>query len=238
MNIQICENAEQLIAACAEHLLSVLAESIAIRGHARIALAGGSTPKSLYDALASPALRNRIDWHRVDCYFGDERTVPQDHPDSNFGMANRHLFTPLGLPKGNQFPMVSAPPRDLEAESERYQNLLADWAGPDGPVFDLMLNGMGTDGHFASLFPETPALTERDRWVVVNPVPQLSTSRLTLTFPVFERARSVCFLTAGAEKKSAFQAIQRPDCDLPSAQLARNRTTDWFVDRACADTSD
>ncbi|ANJ66997.1 6-phosphogluconolactonase [Halothiobacillus diazotrophicus] len=238
MNIQISERPEQLVAACAEHLISVLAESIEARGRARIALAGGSTPKSLYDHLASPALANRIDWGRVDCYFGDERAVPQGHPDSNFGMAQRHLFVPLGLPRDNQFPMISAPMGDLDAEADRYQALLAEWAEPEGPVFDLMLNGMGTDGHFASLFPGTPALTERDRWVVVNPVPQLSTQRLTLTFPVFERARHVCFLTAGADKRPAFQAIRQPDSDLPCAQLVRRRPTDWFVDRACTDTSD
>lgn len=236
MNIHISEHPEQLVVACADHLLSVLAESIAKHGVARIALAGGSTPKSLYDYLASPAQAQRIDWGRVHCYFGDERSVPQDHPDSNFALANRHLFEPLGLPKSHRFPMISAPMGDLNDEADRYQALLRDWAGPNGPVFDLILNGMGPDGHFASLFPDTPALSERTRWVAVNPVPQLSTERLTLTFPVFEQARSVCFLAAGSGKRAMFHAIQNPDCDRPSALLARRRTTDWFVDRACAGT--
>lgn len=238
MNIHISERPEHLIAACADHLLSVLADSIEARGVARIALAGGSTPKSLYDYLASPAQAERVDWRQVDCYFGDERAVPQDHPDSNFAMADRHLFAPLGLAKNHLFPMISDPMRDLDAEADRYQALLADWAGPNGPVFDFILNGMGTDGHFASLFPDTPALNERNRWVAVNPVPQLATTRLTLTFPVFERARYVSFLAAGADKQTVFHTIQRPDCDLPSALLTQRRATEWFVDRACAGTSE
>jgi 6-phosphogluconolactonase len=237
MNIHISERHDQLIAACADHLLSVLAESIDARGVARIALSGGSTPKSLYDFLASPAQAKRIDWSRVECYFGDERAVPQDHPDSNFAMANRHLFTPLDLPRAHLFPMISAPMQGLEEEADRYQTLLSGWAGPAAPVFDFILNGMGTDGHFASLFPNTPALDERTRWAVVNPVPQLATRRLTLTFPVFEQARSVCFLAAGVGKQPIFQAIQQPDCNLPSALLTQRRATDWFIDRDCAGRS-
>ncbi|MHB8921033.1 MAG: 6-phosphogluconolactonase [Halothiobacillus sp.] len=224
---------EQVIAACAHFVVKQLDAAIAARGVARIALAGGNTPKALYDALASPLHRNEVDWQRVECYFGDERAVPQTHPDSNFGMAQRHLFTPLGMAPAQVFPMVSDPMLPLAEEAKRNQNLLTSWAGTGVPRFDFMLNGMGDDGHFASLFPDTPALTVRDHWVVVNPVAKLNTERLTLTYPVFEEARTVCFLVVGARKQAAFSAMMQPGSTLPVARLIQNRTTDWFVDEAC-----
>lgn len=234
MNIHISEHPTNLIAACADYVLTTLSQSIADRGIARIALAGGSTPIALYDFLATSAEATQLDWNCVTCYFGDERAVPQTHPDSNYLMADQHLFQPLNIPASHCFPMISKPMGDLSREADRYNTLLDRWAGPKGPVFDLILNGMGEDGHFASLFPQTPALDERQRWVAVNPVPQLSTERLTLTFPVFEQARAVCFLAAGDRKRAAFHAIQQPDSTLPSARLVQRRETAWFVDQACA----
>lgn len=224
-----------LMPVCATAVCAVLAEAINTRGVARIALAGGNTPAALYDELARQP--QSLDWAKVEFYFGDERSVPQDHPDSNFRLAHRHLLAPLSIDPARVFPLVSNPPHALPTEASRYSTLLARFAEHGVPVFDLVLNGMGDDGHFASLFPDTPALSERHEWVVVNPVTRLATERLTLTFPVFEAARRVFFLVTGQNKHAAFAAIDQPDSPLPSARLARARPTDWFVDRACAEGS-
>ncbi|MBN2855178.1 MAG: 6-phosphogluconolactonase [Halothiobacillaceae bacterium] len=223
----------QTLAGCAAFMATKLAQAIAQRGIARIALAGGNTPKALYDLLAAPPQANLIDWSQVEFYFGDERAVPQTHPDSNFALAQTHLFTPLGIAPTHRFPMISAPMQPLALEATRYQQLLKNWAPSAVPVFDFILNGMGDDGHFASLFPATPALAERARWVVANPVPQHHTERLTLTYPVFEAARTVCFLVTGAAKHPAFSALSQTEHASPTARLVQNRRTDWFVDEAC-----
>ncbi len=227
------ETLAELMPACADAVCVALTTAIEARGVARIALSGGSTPAALYDELANRP--QALDWARVEFYFGDERSVPQDHPDSNFRLAQQRLFTPLGIAAAQTFPLISAPPRALHEEADRYAALLGSWANAEAPVFDLVLNGMGDDGHFASLFPHTPALDERQRWVVANPVERLKTERITLTYPVFEAARRVFFLVAGAAKHPAFTAIKRHDCTLPAARLVRARPTEWFIDRACAE---
>lgn len=228
-----------LVAHCGRYVQRHLNQAIAERGVARIALAGGSTPKALYAWLASPAQANQVDWSRVEFYFGDERSVPRSHPDSNYGMAKTYLFDPLHIKPEHIFPMISDPIQDVNLEAARYQAVLARWAnrsdGETAPRFDLALNGMGADGHFASLFPDTPALSEREHWVVANPVAKLATLRITLTYSVFEQARAVCFLVAGADKRDAFFAVQQPDSDLPVARLIHKRATDWFIDQACTE---
>lgn len=231
--IHCFETPNELIPACADAVCHALRDAIETRGIARIALAGGSTPAALYDELARRPLA--LDWRRVAFYFGDERSVPQDHPDSNFRLAQQHLLSPLDIDPAQIFPMISHPPRPVIEEADRYAALLQSWGERGVPVFDLALNGMGDDGHFASLFPNTPALDERQRWVVVNPVERLKTERITLTYPVFEAARRVFFLVTGAAKYPAFTAIKRTDCTLPSARLVRARPTEWFIDRACAE---
>ena len=229
---------DELVAQCGHYVQQKLNLAIAQRGIARMALAGGNTPKALYAWLASPAQASRVDWSSVQFYFGDERSVPRSHPDSNYGMAKTYLFDPLGINKDQIFPMISEPMLDIVEEAARYEKILDSWrddqsAGRIPPVFDLALNGMGADGHFASLFPDTPALLEKEHWVVANPVEKLATQRITLTYPVFEQARAVCFLVAGADKQDAFFAVQQPDSGLPVARLIRKRQTDWFVDQAC-----
>lgn len=228
---------DELIAQCGRYVQQKLNLAIAEQGVARMALAGGSTPKALYAWLASPAQASQVNWSRVHFYFGDERSVPRSHPDSNYGMAKAYLFDPLRINPAHIFPMVSEPMIDIGAEASRYEAVLKAWddqpANGTPPAFDLVINGMGTDGHFASLFPDTPALAEHERWVVANPVAKLATQRITLTYPVFEHAHAVCFLVAGANKRNAFMAIQQPNSELPVARLIRTRQTDWFIDQAC-----
>lgn len=224
---------EEVFAACADFLVDRLATAMRKRGIARIALAGGGTPRRLYQLLAQ-RYRDALDWQAVEFYFGDERNVPLDHPDSNFRMARLALFDPLGIQPHRTFPMVSEQQRDPKRDADAYEATLRRWSAGAVPRFDVALLGLGSDGHFASLFPDTPALAERERLVVVNPVAKLHGHRLTLTFPVFEAAREVVFLVLGANKRRAFTRIREGKTERPAERLAAERTTHWFVDHAAA----
>jgi 6-phosphogluconolactonase len=164
-----------------------------------VVLAGGSTPRKLYHVLTEPPYRAAVPWNKVYFVFGDERCVPPDHEDSNYRMAHEALLGPLEIPehhvlrmKGEQRPVDAA---------RRYEVRLGDLFlyGPKRK-FDLVLLGIGSDGHTASLFPGTEALDEQERWVVANEVPQLDAWRLTMTFPALNSARRVLFLATGEEK--------------------------------------
>ncbi|MFW6020561.1 MAG: 6-phosphogluconolactonase [Guyparkeria sp.] len=234
-DIHTYPHAEAVFAACADFLVERLKAAVRARGVARIALAGGGTPRRLYQQLAT-RYRDALDWHSVEFYFGDERNVPLEHPDSNFRMARLALFEPLGIQPHRTFPMVSDHQRDPERDADAYEAILRRWTAGDVPRFDIALLGLGSDGHFASLFPNTPALDERERLVVVNPVAKLHGHRLTLTFPVFEAARDVVFLVVGAGKRGALGRIREGHSDLPAERLAAERPTHWFVDHAAAGT--
>lgn len=236
MNIDIAATPEDVVQRCARHVIDQLQAALDARGVARIALAGGTTPRRLYAELAQNH-SNDIDWSSVEFYFGDERNVPLDHPDSNFRMASESLFTPLGIAPRRLFPIVSPQQRDPEYDAENYERQLRTWSSGPVPTLDIALLGMGEDGHFASLFPDTLALNERERLVVVNPIPKLHAHRLTMTFPMFEAARSVCFLVTGANKHDAFASLRGNDMDTPTRRLIQSRATDWFVDQACAEGS-
>jgi 6-phosphogluconolactonase len=161
-----------------------------------IALAGGSTPKRLYETLAQPPFRDGVRWDRVELFFGDERAVPPDHPDSNYGMAEKALLSHV--------PVTAHRMRAELGEAEGYEQLVRARISEtrDGiPVFDVILLGMGKDGHTASLFPGTKALDERTRLVVMNEVPQMQTRRMTFTYPLLNAARQVWVLIPGADKR-------------------------------------
>ncbi|HSH85176.1 MAG TPA: 6-phosphogluconolactonase [Guyparkeria sp.] len=226
----LSEQPEAASAACATHLVDRLAAAIQARGVARIALAGGNTPRRLYQILANQH-HDALEWQQVEFYFGDERNVPPDHPDSNFRMARLALLKPLGIPAHQTFPMISDQQRDPEESAAAYEALLHRWSGDRIPEFDVTLLGLGDDGHFASLFPDTPALAERERLVVVNPVNKLQDQRLTMTFPVFEAAREVVFLVLGADKHAAVERIRAGRQELPAECLSAKRATHWFVDQ-------
>ena len=194
-----------------------------------IALSGGSTPKRLYETLAAEPFRGRLPWQSVELFFGDERTVSPDHPDSNYGMARRALLDPLGL-EAHRMPAA-------EGDAAGYERLVRHRvpAGEDGiPAFDLVLLGVGEDGHTASLFPGTAALDERERLVVMNDVPSLGTRRMTFTFPLLEAARRVWVLASGAAKRAIVARCLDPaGADLPVAR-ARPRSGElvWWLDEA------
>lgn len=225
----------------AQTFVSLGAGAIAARGRFVVALSGGSTPRDLYQALCKPELRRQLDWNRVEFFWGDERTVPPEHHESNFRMAHDALLEPLEVAPAH-IHRIEAERADVDAAADAYALKVADCFRisllDPPPQFDLVLLGLGTDGHVASLFPGTRALGVTDRWVAANEVPQLSTTRITMTFPLINRARTVVFLVAGDEKAAALaDAIDgRHDrARLPSQRVRpASGHLDWFVDRAAA----
>jgi 6-phosphogluconolactonase len=174
-----------------------------------VALSGGTTPRALYTLLASAPYRAQVDWSRIDFYFGDERGVPPDHPDSNYRLASDSLFRPNGISSG-QVHRMRGEMEDLSAAADLYTTELTAVVDEGLPRFDLVLLGLGPDGHTASLFPNNWALHECVRWVVsIRDAPKPPSRRLTLTVPVFNHARQVMFLVAGADKAAAVREVLR-----------------------------
>jgi len=197
-----------------------------------VALSGGSTPKRMHEILASMG-RDALPWDRVVLWWGDERTVPPDHPDSNFGMAKRTLMDPLGLTRFHRMEGE----RDPAAAAADYEKLLVTECGKP-PVMDLIFLGLGPDGHTLSLFPGTPAVGETQRYVVANPVDSPvakgKTVRITFTLPVVAAARHVRMLVAGPDKTHVLpRALAAPSPEVPSS-LVRSPDLVWYVDEVAA----
>jgi len=211
-----------------------IADTIAAaKGTFRLVLSGGDTPIPLFDALAE--LEPAIEWKRVEFFWADERVVPWNDPRSNYGAAKAHLLSRLPL----QDDLVHPIPTDgLPADcAERYQTLLmATYGGQKldtaRPLFNLVLLGLGEDGHVASLFPGQPVLDERDKWVVSTP--GQTEPRITLTFPVLESSAQIAFYVTGSEKRPVLQRVLSGDYDAPATRLGSQRQTIWFLDRAAA----
>jgi 6-phosphogluconolactonase len=216
----------------AETVVEALRTAVAARGVFTIALAGGDTPRRTYERLAADA---KSDWSRVEFFFGDERPVPPEDPDSNFGMAAAALLRPLGIDP-RRVHRIAGERADLAAAARDYEEELVKTCGAP-PVVDLVLLGMGADGHTASLFPHTAALSEARRWVVANDVPRLSTRRITITFPLIERARASLILVTGRAKADALAETLEGPLDprrLPSQRLRGLPNVAWLVDAAAA----
>lgn len=221
--------AEQVAAALANAALSPC-----------VALAGGRTPAALYAALTKPPLRDRIDWSAVRWFWGDERAVPSDHRDSNCRMARETLLDPLGVP-GRRVHRMPADADDLPAAAIEYEQAIREHvpAGPDGlPVFDLILLGVGPDGHTASLFPGSAGLVARHRLVVAHEIPSLGVWRMTLTFPLILAARRIIVLVTGSDKAAVMSEILAPQADpsrLPAAGLCGTAgRVVWILDAPAA----
>lgn len=245
--IKIFPNIEALNNFAAEKFVEIAIEAIEKNGSFTIALAGGSTPKALYKLLASEKFKDRFDWFRGFFFFGDERNVSGDDPESNFRMANENLFAAF-KPRINFFRWKTEF-QEPEKIAENYDQKLRDFfvlndVSPDEknesglPEFDLILLGMGADGHTASLFPFTEALHETERFAVANRVEKLETTRLTLTFPVINNARNVMFLVVGEEKAEALKQVLEGDIQpdkFPSQSVKpENGNLFWLVDEKAA----
>jgi 6-phosphogluconolactonase len=203
-------------------------------GRFAVALSGGSTPRRLYQLLAAPPYRDRLPWPRLHLFWGDERFVSPDHPDSNFRMADEAMIKHVPIPPAN----VHAIPTDgtpSDAARRYEQTLQAFYGGtalaPGRPLFDVMLLGLGPEGHTASLFPGTAALDERSTWVtsVIGAKPQ---ARITLTYPALESSRAVVFLVAGAEKHDILGRVRGGETGLPAGRLRPQGELWWLTDRA------
>ncbi len=227
--LQIFVDAEALCRAVADRMASTIVTSVATRGACDLALAGGSTPRRAYELLAEQH-GARLPWSRCHLWFGDERCVPPDHADSNYAMAKAALFDRVALPAANVHRM-SGEATDREAAARAYERLLP-------AAFDLLLLGIGPDGHTASLFPGSEALRETVRRVVPVVGPKPPPHRLTITPPVIAAARAVVVLAAGADKRSAVAsalASDRPsERDLLACPARLLRRSEWLVDRAAA----
>ncbi len=207
------------------------------RGQATIALSGGSTPKAMGAVLAQPPYLDEIPWGSTHFFWGDERWVPLESPESNAGEAKRGYLDIVPVPARNIRPFdTSGDPEDGAAEYEAIIRTVV--AGQPIPMFDLVLLGMGDDGHTASLFPQTEALGERDRLVVPNYVPKFDTTRLTFTVPLINAARAVVFLAAGPGKAERLSDVLDGELDplnLPSQLISPTHgTLTWLVDEAAA----
>jgi 6-phosphogluconolactonase len=200
-HIVVAARLADLVHAAAAQVCAAGSAAIAARGRFRIALAGGSTPRSLY-----PALVHGVDWTRSDIFFGDERAVGPGDPQSNYRMARETLLDPAAVPAARIFRWRAEDP-DLDAAARDYETKLT--ASSEPPWLDLALLGLGVDGHTASLFPGTTALTEESRLAVAVDFPGRGTRRLTLTYPALCGAREICFLVTGPEKATALAAVLR-----------------------------
>jgi 6-phosphogluconolactonase len=233
VSVNIYESSEELAEAAAQEFAARAGEAIDQRGRFAVVLAGGSTPKATYEILARD-YADRIDWSNVHFFFGDERSVPPDHEDSNYRMAREALLD--HVPAGSVHRMQGELPPDEAAEA--YEQELRDFFGSEElPRFDLILLGTGGDGHTASLFPETAALEVHDRWVVANPVLKLETTRITLTVPVINAARAVYFLVAGEGKAGPVAEILEGTPDprqYPATLIQPQGGPKWMLDRAAA----
>ena len=194
----------------AQHLVELSEEAVSARGRVRIAVSGGSTPKATFALLADPAhpFLTRMPWEHIELFFVDERTVPPDHPDSNYRMTREALLDKVNL-RPDQIHRIQGElePEVAAAEYEYDLRRTFRLEGAEAPRFDIVTLGMGDDGHTASLFPHTDAIHEIGRLVVANQVPQKDTWRVTLTWPVINHAREVFFLIAGQEKAQPLKEV-------------------------------
>jgi 6-phosphogluconolactonase len=237
-------DADALGRAAADELAALIRAAVAARGACSVALAGGSTPRRMLQELAARG-PGALPWDRVDLWWGDERTVPPDHADANYRMAREALIDPLGLAglAGLAGPRVHRIAGELDpaAAARAYEDALVAALGAP-PVLDVVMLGMGADGHTASLFPGSPGLDETERWVVANPVrsPLVggSATRITLTVPAINAARHVRFVVAGADKAEVLGRVldgPRAPARYPAQRIApHGGDLAWLVDAAAA----
>jgi 6-phosphogluconolactonase len=230
--LRVFETPARLAEAAASEFLRASTEAIARSGRFTVALSGGSTPKAAYEQIANAS--DRFDWGRVHVFWSDERYVSLDDRESNFRMAKEALLTRTWIPPENVHPWETY--RKAGEAADAYENRLALFFGEATPRFDWIFLGVGADGHTASLFPGTAALTETKRPVAANFVKDLDSWRLTLTFPTLDAARECVFLAQGSEKAEIVARVFAQDGDLPAARVSAGRTI-WMVDRAAASAS-
>jgi 6-phosphogluconolactonase len=235
-DVRIFQTPQELFSAAAGEWTKLAQQAIKNNDKFTVALSGGSTPKNLFKLLAAfPS--GSISWERVYFFFGDERHVPPDHPDSNYKMANESLLSKVGARPENVFRIqaelnADAAARNYEQQLIKFFNLQPG----QFPRFDLIMLGLGPDGHTASLFPGSKGLAEKQRLVIANWVEKFNAFRLTFTYPVINQAACVMFLATGADKADAVRSVFEDKKEGPPAGGVEpvNGKLLWFLDQAAA----
>jgi 6-phosphogluconolactonase len=232
--LKIVADLPALYRAGADEFTRCAREAIAEHGRFAVALSGGSTPKGVYSLLAQD---NNLPWEKIHFFFSDERHVPPDHPDSNYRMANESLLSKVAIPPESVHRIAAE--LDAEMAAAQYEDELRNFfqTEPDAwPRFDLIMLGMGPDGHTASLFPGSAALNENSHWVVANWVEKFKAYRITFTFSVINQAAEVMFLVAGQDKSQVLKEVLRGKPDVYPCQRVKpmNGRLLWIVDKSAA----
>jgi 6-phosphogluconolactonase len=228
---RIFDDAEALAQNVADWLCAL---ALASTGRFAVCLSGGSTPRRLYETLATPPFASRFPWARTHWFWGDERFVPHDDPASNYGMVRQALLSRVSVPSDNIHPILTEG-ISPEQSAAAYEAVLkdfyrADALSPSRPLFDVMLLGVGDDGHTASLFPGEPTLTEARRWVLAVNSAKYG-QRITLTYPALDSSRDLAFLAAGKAKRQIIARVRAGDPTMPAALVRPVGHLHWFADR-------
>lgn len=229
--VEVLATPDELFHASAEEFVRVGRAAIAERGRFTVALSGGSTPRTLYSLLARDYAN--FNWSHTFLFFGDERHVPPDHADSNYRMVNEALLSKIAIPAGNVY-RVKAENPNADAAASNYEKALRTFfklSSVEFPHFDLILLGLGPDGHTASLFPDSAGLKEQSRLVIANWVEKFKTHRITFTFPVLNSAADVMFLSSGANKADMVkQILEGHSPPYPAQQVQPEGRLLWMLD--------
>ncbi|RAW00350.1 6-phosphogluconolactonase [Pseudochryseolinea flava] len=236
MSIHIFKDVDSLVAASADLVVTRAQESIAKHGRFSLVLSGGSSPKRLHELLTSDDYRNKIEWSKVFFFFGDERYVPADHPDSNYLMAKQTLFDPLKIPANQVFIMDTT--LSPEASASAYETAIKEYFGTAPVKFDLIILGLGDDAHTASLFPGTSVLQEQQALVKSLYIEKVKMNRITLTAPLINQAHHIAFLLFGAGKAPAVEQVLKGAVNITQypAQLIKPIAgkLEWYMDEPAA----
>jgi len=231
------QSKEEFSFECASRIMQCAQRCVREKGRFTFALSGGKTPESVYEMLAGK-FQDDFPWNQTFFFFGDERMVPADHPDSNYKMVSDHLFSRIKIHPANiyRFQTESNDPKRAAIDYENKIKIFFGLKTGQFPSFDLILLGVGPDGHTASLFPNSAALSEHKHLVVSNYVNQLKSSRLTMTVPVFNHAKNLYFLVSSKNKKEVIEKVirtARADSQLPATliRLTSGQVT-WFVNES------
>jgi len=237
----VFKDSQELARGATGYILSAIVQTLSRQDRFSLVLSGGSTPRAIYTLLGQPPQAGQVPWSRVHFFWGDERCVPPEHGDSNYLMAYETLLARLALPAQNIHRIQGEVPPDESAAS--YERALMEFFEKENglPHFDLVLLGMGDDGHIASLFPDSPALGETDRWVVavehtLPPAPLVS--RITMTFPLLNAARRIALIVSGAAKAGLVHRVLSGSGEAPRLPVQRVNPEEgeltWLLDEAAA----
>ena len=238
-SVRTFHSRDALATAAAAYIRDSVMDAVGVKGWCALVLSGGETPRQTYECLAVPGMLSAAAWEQVHLFWGDERCVPPGNPQSNYAMADKALISRIPIP-GEHIHRIAAEtgrPEDVARDYENEIRFFYESQGSEGlPAFDLVLLGIGTDGHTASLFPGDPVLDEKKRWVRAVRAPHdiRPRQRVTLTLPLINNARQILFLAGGSSKRRIVQAVLRDgfhaSAGLPAARVCARNETVWFID--------